>query len=93
MTKAEKERLARLKGMECIACGGFPTEVHHMINQDHKKRDHMRTIPLCGDWSLKWGCHRGPLSIHRTRKEFRETYGSEELLLIRVNELLAGGER
>jgi hypothetical protein len=91
VTAAEKDRLDRLHRMPCVACGSLPVEAHHMMNQQHKTRDHMRTIPLCGDWTQKWGCHRGPLSIHRSRKSFRAKYGSEEDMLLRVNAMLNEG--
>jgi hypothetical protein len=70
--------------LNCVACGAFGTVAHHCINQQHKKRDHARTIPLCPE------CHVGPLSIHRSRKSFRARYGSEEDMLLKVNAMLEG---
>ena len=88
MIKADRDRLAKLHTMRCIACGASPVEAHHMINQQHKTRDHQRTIPLCGDRTKSWGCHTGPFSIHGSRKSWREKYGHEEDLLLKTNELL-----
>lgn len=83
MTKAEKERLDRLHRMPCIVCGYFPVAVHHCVNQEHRKRDHMRTLPMCEFH------HVGAFSIHKNRKSFRARYGHEEELLAKVNNLLA----
>jgi len=75
MTAAEKRHLSRVASLPCAACGNFPVVIHHCVNQQHKKRDHMRTIPLCHD------CHVGPFSIHKARKSFRAKFGHEEELL------------
>lgn len=102
-TKAEAARMARLKGMWCIACfhtphvtPGYRTpEVHHLLS-GNRRRGHMFTIPLC-PWHHR-GEHydygpkdmeqvHGP-SLARTSKKFREAFGSDDELLELTNKQL-----
>ena len=92
MTKAEKERYAKLARLGCILCkcngiretGDSPTEIHH-IRRYGGKRSLAPCIPLCAYH------HRfGDSAIHQLgHKGFTAYWGlSEEDLLEKVNDLL-----
>lgn len=106
-TKAEREHLAAVKALPCIACfieARFnvltvcgPTEVHHTLS-GNKRRGHMFVLPL-GRWhhravpfdglsARQMRSLHGP-SLARESKMFRLWYGDDDVLLARVNELLA----
>lgn len=89
-TKAEAERMDRLREFGCIACHldevaeGFRYEgladIHHML-LGGKRIGHYWTIPLCQ------GHHTGSLlSWHRTRRKFREIYGTDAELVTLCNQ-------
>ncbi len=98
-TKAEKERMAKLKGMPCVACLWWillqdsPTEVHHLLS-GNKRRGHHYTVPLCVYH------HRGiPAatkdeektigpSLARSSKAFHAAFGTDDELLARTNAML-----
>ncbi len=76
-TKKEREYMGRVAELPCVACGAEGVQVHH-IREDQGtggRSGHYLTIPLCPD------CHLGPLSIHATRRQFKNIYGSELSLL------------
>ncbi len=58
---AEKRHHTLLASMECMACGAWPVEVHH-VRHDGKasiSRNHRLAVPLCP------ACHRtGPNAVH-----------------------------
>jgi len=82
-TKAEKERMARLKEMACVACGAWGVDVHHLTSGG-RRLGHMFTIPLCVE------CHRtGKNSIASGRKNFVRFWGRNEMdMLEETNKLL-----
>lgn len=97
-TKAEADRMGRLKEMRCavISCIQGPCDVHHLLS-GNRRRGHMFTIPLCA-WH-----HRGvPLgglrldtleallgpSLALTSKKFHERYGTDDELLESTNAAL-----
>ncbi len=103
-TKAERERMARLKEMPCLCCRiqlcpqPSPTEVHHLLS-GNKRRGHLYSVPLC-EWH-----HRGTdssfsekfvpamtrnfgPSLARSSKAFHAAFGSDDELLARTNSLL-----
>lgn len=91
-TKEQKERFRLLKEeIGCIACwldtGRYnPANVHHLLDTG-TRRGHSFTIPLCeGEFTNH---HTGnTLSIHRTKKEFAKTYGTDDELLEMTNIIL-----
>lgn len=101
-TKAERERMARIKAFDCVACTitrvfrtATGVEVHHLLS-GNKRRGHLFTIPLCpwhhrgdaGGWGVKWmEANMGP-SLARTSRKFRAVYGTDDELLERTNKLL-----
>ena len=102
-TKAEKARYAKLKEMGCIianlrmsACYGV--EVQHLTSGG-RRIGNLHTIPLCpwhhrgqlphGLTSSQAALKYGP-SFAKSRKQFEETFGSEEFLLAETNRLLEG---
>jgi len=57
----EKRFEAFLDEQQCIGCGRFGIEKHHVMQSMPSKRwrrDHMCQIPVCPD------CHRGKQGIH-----------------------------
>lgn len=81
----EKERMARLKTMPCIACRSRQqVEVHH-ITQGGRRLGHEFTLCLCHE------CHEGKFSIGNAKKSFIMKYGTELELLGKVNKLLNEG--
>ena len=82
-TKAQKERMGRLKYMPCIVCGYSPVEVQHCNTKMGLKKDHDATISLCFEH------HRGKMGIHTIgRRLWEKLFGSEDELLIKTNKLL-----
>ena len=51
-TKAESDHMAKISRLNCIICGTFPVEVHH-ITDCGRRLGHFFTLPLCVN------CHRG----------------------------------
>jgi len=76
-TKAEQDRLDRIRAMPCCACiqgmmpQPLPTEAHHLVDKGYRSHSggHMVTIPLC-----KWH-HRGELLYPLTSREMLFLYG------------------
>jgi hypothetical protein len=86
-TKKEREHLAKIKSLPCIACSAPPpTEAHH-ITVCGRRLGHLFALSLCHE------CHEGEFSIGNAKKRFIEKYGTELFLLQKVNELLKSGEK
>ena len=99
MNKADRDRLSRLHDLSCIACGRFPTEAHHIVNNGYRRLSggHQATIPL-DRWCPRgepWPgmtvseCQEkiGP-SLALSKREFVKYYGNERSLLERTDKLL-----
>lgn len=91
-TKEQKKRFRLLKEeVGCICCrldtGEYnPANVHHLLDTG-TRRGHDFTIPLCEGEHINH--HTGnELSYHRTKRKFRETYGSDDWLLEVTNTIL-----
>lgn len=76
-TKAEREHLAAVKSLPCVACSHLgiagpyvcgPTEAHHLLS-GNKRRGHMFVLPL-GSWH-----HRAVLQGSLTFVGMRALYG------------------
>ena len=86
MKSAEREYMGRVAELCCIACkrigySDTPAEVHHVrFNVGMGQRaSNYDTIPLCPHH------HRhGSDAIHRSKKSFEESYGTEQELLAEV---------
>ena len=72
-TKAEKDYMAAVASLPCIACGNQP-HVHHVRKYERARMPGL-TVPLCPE------CHQGVFSIHQTPKQFESVHGSQILLL------------
>jgi len=68
-----KRHMGRIAALSCAACGNEPVEVHHIRTE--RIKDDFLTIPLCVE------CHRGDFSIHMSKEQFTNVYGSELHLL------------
>lgn len=76
-TKAEREHLAAVKAMPCIACNiactadwisSWSTEVHHTLS-GNRRRGHMFVLPLCS-WH-----HRGEPLDGWAARSMEATFG------------------
>ena len=68
--------MAKVSQLPCVACGSIGVHVHH-IRTERIKDDYL-TIPLCPD------CHTGDFSIHMSKRQFEDVYGSELHLLAKT---------
>lgn len=99
MTKSDRARLDLLHRMQCVVCGAWPAEAHHIVDNGYRRLSggHQATIPLC-PWH-----HRGdPLadvtvtatkellgpSLALHKRQFVARFGTERQLLARVNEII-----
>ncbi|MGZ5028986.1 MAG: DUF968 domain-containing protein [Methylobacter sp.] len=78
MSKAKKH-MGRVAALGCLICKS-PANVHH-IREERIKSDFL-TIPLCREH------HQGDFSIHMSKRQFENIYGSELHLLAKTIELL-----
>lgn len=91
-TKAEKEHLSKVAEIGCIVClnenyGQSPAEIHHIrTGQGMAQRaSNYEVIPLCHTHHRTGGYG---VAFHAGSKAWQERYGSEELLLDQVKEIL-----
>lgn len=84
-TKAERKWMARVADFGCVACRKdghqSPASVHH-ICQGMRRLGHLFTIPLC--YAHHQGDGRQVPSVHFTKRQFVQRYGSELELLAEV---------
>lgn len=91
-TKAEQERMDRIKEMGCIVCWltwyikSVTCEIHHIV-RGNKRLGHWFSIPICTPH------HRIPgeglwTSIANGRKAFERVHGSEMDLWLKVQHIL-----
>jgi hypothetical protein len=85
-TKAEQQHMDRVADLGCIVCldMGFPdspAQIHHLPGRP--LRDHSRVIPLCPTHHLDGG---HGVAVHAGRPTWESVYGTEESLLMRVNQ-------
>lgn len=91
MTKAEREHIAKVVELGCIACSEFgiegsPAEAHHIGNGTMGKRaGNYEVIPLCPSHH-RLGGHG--VAVHAGRKAFESNYGAEKELLAKTLERL-----
>ena len=71
-TAAEKRYMCRVAELGCLICD-MPANVHHIRTQ--RIKSHWLTVPLCRDH------HQGDFSIHGSKEQFENIYGSELHLL------------
>ena len=71
--------MGRVAELGCLICGS-PANVHH-IRTERIKNDFL-TIPLCREH------HQGDFSIHMSKEQFTNIYGSELHLLAETLERL-----
>lgn len=71
-TTEEKAYLESVAQLNCMACGSYPVEVHHLSGAGMGlKASHFDTMPLC------YECHRGTFSIHNCKKSFEAEHGTQ----------------
>ena len=94
LTKADKERGAKLREMGCIVCvnehGVYSEPAIHHLDGKVKEGCHQLTIPLCGRHHQVPSTQKPPLwfSFHDRKAEFEASYGTERALLEQVNGLI-----
>lgn len=91
---AEKLHAKAVCALPCIVgpegCNyrGLPTTRHHCGTRRGGRKDHMKIIPLC------WEHHLGKVGVDGKKLSFGEwqaQYGTEEVLLKRLERMLAHG--
>lgn len=83
MRAREREHIRKVKSHVCIACGHpAPSDAHHIREGVgmSERSSHFLTVPLCKE------CHQGSFSIHNSRRQFTNIYGSELELLAKTIE-------
>jgi len=76
---AAKRHMGKVASLGCLICQQ-PANVHHI--RAERIKDDFLTIPLCREH------HQGDFSIHMSKQQFENIYGSELHLLARTIELL-----
>ena len=95
LTKADKERGAKLRELGCIVClkylDVFTEPAIHHIDGKTKKGCHQLTIPLCPYHHQIPDNNKPPewFNFHGNRIAFEDAYGTEQQLLEFTNELIA----
>ena len=89
MKKDEREHLAKVASLGCVICGLRQTEVHHLRSGMGmgQRSSHFRTIPLCHVHHRTGGFG---VAIHGGTREFQRNFGTEEELLKKVLDKIAG---
>lgn len=92
-TKAEREWMAAIVALGCIAChldgvAPRPTAVHHLL-RGGRRIGHLFSIGLCDPGHHQGGAQFGLVSRHPWRAHFEAKYGSEADLLAEVARRLA----
>ena len=90
----DKERLAAIHQLPCVACAWIGqeqttrTEAHHLIGYGlGKKASDLKTIPLCSKHHARGNMGE---AIHETPlNQWESVFGSQEELLEITNELLS----
>jgi len=81
-TKAQRARWAAAVEYGCVICGA-PAEIHHCETGMGGRKNHDKFITLC------YRHHRGEQGIHTLgRKRWQATYGTEQELMTRINNLI-----
>ncbi|NOR68523.1 MAG: hypothetical protein GQ532_02300 [Methylomarinum sp.] len=78
-TAAEKRHMGKVSNLGCLICDS-PAQVHHIRTE--RIKNHFLTIPLCLEH------HIGVFSIHMSKEQFTNIYGSELDLLAQTIEML-----
>jgi len=89
MTKSQKEHAGKVADLGCIVCYNLrwpetPAEIHH-LNGGFITRSHEKIIGLCPRHHRNGGYE---VAIHAGRKAWEKRYGTQQELLIQVEELL-----
>lgn len=78
-TAKSKRYMQKVREVGCLVCNQ-PANAHH-IREERNKNDYL-TIPLCQEH------HQGDFSIHMSKRQFTNIYGSELDLLAETIERL-----
>ena len=87
-TKAEREWMAWIASLGCIACKkdgieDSPASVHHIV-KGNRRLGHLFTLPLCYAHHQGIGCVP---SVHQAKRSFERRYGTELELLAELRAL------
>lgn len=92
MTRAEKDHLAKLADLGCIACmnmgsPGTPAEIHHLRSGvgAGQRSGHFAAIPLCHHHHRTGGYGE---AFHAGKKAWEARFGTELELLNQVSGIL-----
>lgn len=82
-TKAERERMAKVKHLPCAVCKHPPISDCHHITAQGRRLGHYYTIPLC------YTCHRGDEGFQgKNRDAWDKTLENQLKLLEETNKLI-----
>ncbi len=91
-TKAEREHMAKVAGLGCIACLNLsfpdsPASIHHITTGIGmgQRASHYQTIPLCPEHHQHGGVG---VAIHASKSLWEGVYGTELQLLEQVRGML-----
>jgi len=89
-TKDDKLWMSAIADIGCIVCknlgyGFSPAAIHHIAGRT-KKGAHKKTIPLCGLHHQNGGYG---VALHAGLKKWESLYGTQQDLLIQVQEIIA----
>ena len=73
--------MAAVAALPCVACGAAgPSLVHHIregVGMGQRSSNYL-VLSLCPE------CHQGSFSVHSSRQQFQDVYGSELQLLAKT---------
>ena len=89
MKKDEREHLAKVADLPCLICGIHGVEIHHLRSGCGmgQRSSHFRVLPLCSVHHRTGGFG---VAIHGGTREFQRNFGTEEELLKKVLDKIAG---
>jgi hypothetical protein len=86
-TKAQWDRMRRIKEMGCIISGEAPCQCHHLLSGG-VRRGHDFTIGLSRHLHETRNDDGTDPSYHGAKKRFNRMYGSDEELIAKQNKML-----
>lgn len=83
-TAEEEAYLEAVAQLNCMVCGSYPVEVHHVRDKTglSVRPSHFETIPLC------FNCHRGTFSVHNCKKSFEAKYGTQNEMIEKTKRII-----
>ena len=90
-TASDKRRFAALVEIGCLACkleGRYSIPQIHHVRIGSEYKDHQKTYGICMRHHVATAALPGIPNRHGSPKEFADTFGDDDELLVYVNKLL-----